>query len=66
MNEVQHRQQFVDANNRKSVTAQQQYEMMCKAYRQERNGMYVSHHSDRMIYSTVKPEILALLNFGKI
>ena len=43
MNEVQHRQQFVDADKRKSAIAQQQYEMMCKAYKQERNGMYLMY-----------------------
>ena len=37
--EVQHHQQFVDADKKKSATAQQ-YEMMCKTYKQERNGMY--------------------------
>ena len=38
MKEVQHHQQFVDADKKKSATAQQ-YEMMCKTYKQERNGM---------------------------
>lgn len=36
VNEVQHHQQFVDANKRKSA-ASQQYEMICRAYKQERD-----------------------------
>jgi len=37
VNEVQHHQKFVDTSKKKTPACQQ-YEMMCEAYQQERDG----------------------------
>ena len=41
VHEAQHHQQFVDGNKKKNA-ASQQHEMMCEAYKRERDGTYVS------------------------
>jgi len=40
VNQVQQQQQLVEADRKKSAVSEQ-YEMMCKTYQRERDGMFI-------------------------